>query len=156
MHFFLPSLLQQIMFQIKITLQKLISKTNPSLFIYTQMQNRIVSWNWALISFPKFCKAGSWRWTNISGFPSPSTSCPQGNKMERYFQNCLISTNSKHNLQQYPGQNCRWNRTWKHFLCSSHPLLTPCSLSMTFIVLFFFFPADTLFFLQDKIFEVCF
>lgn len=56
--FFFPFSLKQIMFQVKITLQKSISKKNPSLFMFTwkYMQNRIIAWNGALISFPEVWK----------------------------------------------------------------------------------------------------
>lgn len=56
--FWLPFLLSK-MFQVKITLQKFISKKNPSLFKCTHkyMQSRILISNWALIIFPKV-----WKW----------------------------------------------------------------------------------------------
>lgn len=60
-----------------------------------------------------------------------------------------MSTSSKHNLQQYAYQNCRQNKRCKLYLCSSHALPALCSLSVTFIIIFFlrhiFFPNKTSF-----------
>lgn len=125
-NFLFPFSLKQITFQIKITLQKSISKKNPSLFIFTwkYMQNSIIEWNGALISFPKVWKQCLDIRQQFLDFLSPLylSSRLQHEEIQKYLPNYWIWTRCKHSLQQYTYQNCRQNTTYIFML---HPSTVP-------------------------------